>query len=132
MAEKPSTTSKNTDLQKDKIFSELDEIFQEDPKNYVSTLIAIRDEFAYYQKKMIEAILIRNESEVSDIRHKITGTSFVLDHPSFYTLLKNVNGLEKISDEKLLTIKDKVRFGFEELIRVFDDKIKSISVSNKQ
>jgi hypothetical protein len=73
-------------------------------------------------------LLERNEKKVSDIRHKIAGTSFILEHRSFYSFLKSLNDLQDLSDEKLRRLIDQIDKGFDELIEEFGKKIQNLEM----
>ena len=109
-----------------KIFEHLDMIFQKDQKGYRKTLLAIRKEFNNYKEKLKTAIAEVDENEVSNIRHKIAGTSFILEHKSFYTFLKSLKNLHELSDLKLKLLLHEIDTGFDELIEEFDKKIRSL------
>jgi hypothetical protein len=76
---------------------------------------------------MKAALLERNDKKVSDIRHKIAGTSFILEHRTFYAFLKSLNDLPELSDEKLKKLIDQIDEGFNELIEEFGKKIQHIA-----
>jgi CheY-like chemotaxis protein len=113
-----------------KIFEHLDMIFQKDQKGYRKTLLAIRKEFNNYKEKLKTAIVEVDENEVSNIRHKIAGTSFILEHKSFYAFLKSLKNLHELSDHKLKLLLHEIDRGFDELIEEFDKKIKSLEGEN--
>lgn len=108
-----------------KIFDQLDIIFQNDALSYKKILLSIRREFLNYKDIMKASVMARDDKEVSDIRHKIAGTSFILEHKSFYAFLKTLDNLEKLSDKNLNVLVKRVEKGFTQLIKEFDKKIKS-------
>jgi len=111
-------------------FSQLDEIYRDQLQEYRHLLKVMKQQFENDKALLVKAILEKNDTAVSEIRHRSLATMATLQQHGFIRFLEEIKALEGRKESEIHDIATQVFHRFDEILALIERKFTTLQLQN--